>query len=251
MRLLFLIIRILVPIVFIEYSTQGFEFVTYPKVINIEEEDIGPVPTTEQIMDPKIRLGNSVDNEDEEEAESWDKNLAVRDVAYFLRAHKFQDFDRRYYQNISNVPKRLYEEFPKPTLKALHWEVHQECDVGFAHCLKYLHRITKLAALKREDDTVTIMMQNNWSLTNNTQQISVVQSECKAAKKRDAMTVVPFEGPIGRVTQNSIFFLVHAQKWTLFLPETREENPLFGVHTKNVGVINNIYIWGEQLRDLR
>ena len=29
---------------------------------------------------------------------------------------------------------------------------------------------------------------------------------------------------------------MHPQKWPLFLPETREENPLFGVHTKNAGV---------------
>ena len=34
--------------------------------------------------------------------------------------------------------------------------------------------------------------------------------------------------------QHILFFLMHAQKWPLFLPETREENPLFGVHTKNV-----------------
>ena len=32
---------------------------------------------------------------------------------------------------------------------------------------------------------------------------------------------------------------MHAQKWPLLLPETREENPLFEVHTKNAGVINN------------
>ena len=30
----------------------------------------------------------------------------------------------------------------------------------------------------------------------------------------------------------------------IFFPETREENPLFGVHTKNAGVINNSRIWG-------
>ena len=50
---------------------------------------------------------------------------------------------------------------------------------------------------------------------------------------------------------------MHAQKWTLFLPETRGENPSFGVHTKNAGVINNSHgnyqllpLMGEQLRDL-
>ena len=53
------------------------------------------------------------------------------------------------------------------------------------------------------------------------------------------------------------FFLMHAQKWPLFSPETQEENPLYGVHTKNAGVINNCRgnyqlfpLTGEQLRDL-
>ena len=50
---------------------------------------------------------------------------------------------------------------------------------------------------------------------------------------------------------------MHVQKWPLFLPETRDENPLFEVHTKNVGVINKsrgnyqlLPLMGEQLRDL-
>ena len=50
---------------------------------------------------------------------------------------------------------------------------------------------------------------------------------------------------------------MYAQKWPLFLPQTREENPLFGLHTKNAGVINNsrgnyqlLPLMGEQLRDL-
>ena len=52
---------------------------------------------------------------------------------------------------------------------------------------------------------------------------------------------------------------MHAQKWSLFLPETREENPLFGVPRKMrelaifpVGIINNSRIWeNNKLRDLR
>ena len=32
---------------------------------------------------------------------------------------------------------------------------------------------------------------------------------------------------------------MHAQKWPLFLPTSREENPLSGVHTKNEGVVDN------------
>ena len=38
------------------------------------------------------------------------------------------------------------------------------------------------------------------------------------------------------IKRQNLLFLMHAQK---HVPETREENPLFGVHTKNAGVINN------------
>ena len=165
-----------------------------------DEEDIGHVVTTEQVLDPKIKLVNSaeIDEDEEEVDESWDKNLAIRDVAYFLRAHKFADYDRRYFAKIRESPRRLYQEFPKPRLKALHWEVHKECEAGFVHCLKYLHRISKLAALRREDDTTTVMWQYNWSETNNSEQILIAQKDCQMAQKRDEINPVPFQGPIGK-----------------------------------------------------
>ena len=55
------------------------------------------------------------------------------------------------------------------------------------------------------------------------------------------------------------FIFSHAcTEMATFLPETRKENPLFGVHTKNAVVINNsrgnyqkLSYMGEQLRDLR
>ena len=51
---------------------------------------------------------------------------------------------------------------------------------------------------------------------------------------------------------------MHEHKWPLFFPETREKNPLFGVHTKIEGVMNNsrgsnyelLPPMKEQLRDL-
>jgi hypothetical protein len=61
--------------------------------------------------------GNSVGSESEGEAvdgesESLDRtpdkewlNSAVQDIAYYLRAHKFNDFDRRYHENENMAPR--------------------------------------------------------------------------------------------------------------------------------------------------
>lgn len=195
-------------IVIIETRSQDFKLTTQVEESNIDGEDVGHMVTTEQVIDPKIKVVNSADiEEDEEEADpSWDKNLAIRDVAYFLRAHKFEDYDRRYFTEISESPRRHFQEFPKPQLKVLHWEVHKECEAGFVQCLKYLQRIANLTALRREGDTVTVMWENNWSLTNNTQQIFRAQKECQMSQKRDEITHVPFRGPLGKETIYLYFF---------------------------------------------
>lgn len=176
------------------------------------ENNVDLVPTTEQIFDPNIKLLNSGkideddEKDDEEEASIRDKMLAIRDVAYFLRRHKFHDYDRRYHTNVNDVPRRLYEDFPKPPLKILHWEVHKECETSFVLCLKYLQRIVSLVALRREDDTVTIMLEHNWTLPNNTPQINITQSECEQKNKSEEQLFEPFKGPIGNLKCNFVLY---------------------------------------------
>ncbi|XP_014480163.1 PREDICTED: uncharacterized protein LOC106747286 [Dinoponera quadriceps] len=158
------------------------------------------VSSTEQVMDHNIRVSDLpvVDEPTDTPDLDWDKNRLIRDVAYFIRAHKFHDYDRRYYKNVEKATSRLYEEFPRPGLRSLHWEVRKYCDASFVECLKYLERIIKLTALRREDDTVTVMREQKWSLTNNTEQILAVQRDCQMAQRRDNLTMVPFQGPIER-----------------------------------------------------
>ncbi|CAL7945480.1 unnamed protein product [Xylocopa violacea] len=158
------------------------------------------VPMTEQVMDANVKITDTPDLEKsiEERDASWDKNKIVRDVAYYIRAHKFQDFDRRYRKRIEDSPSRLYEEFPKPPLRSLHWEVRRHCDASFADCLKYLEGIIERTALRREDDTVTIAREQKWSLPKDAKQILAAEKDCRAAERRDSLTVVPFQGPIER-----------------------------------------------------
>lgn len=94
-----------------------------------EEAEMGmeEVGMTEEVMDPKIKITDVPDVEEttEEFDPSWDKNKVIRDVAYYIRGHKFGDFDRRYYKRCEDAEKKPYEEFPKPALRSLHWEVHR------------------------------------------------------------------------------------------------------------------------------
>ena len=94
-----------------------------------EEAEMGmeEVGMTEEVMDPKIKITDVPDVEEttEEFDPSWDKNKVIRDVAYYIRGHKFGDFDRRYYKRYEDAEKKPYEEFPKPALRSLHWEVHR------------------------------------------------------------------------------------------------------------------------------
>lgn len=169
-----------------------------------EEEDkveMPSVPLTEQVMDHNIRVSDvpDVDSESTNVPDSsLDKNRIIRDAAYLIRAHKFHDYDRRYYKSVEEATSRPYEEFPRPGLRSLHWEVRKHCDASFVECLKYLERIIKFMALKREDDTVTIMREQKWNLVNNTEQILAAQRDCQTAQKRDNLTMVPFQGPIGK-----------------------------------------------------
>ncbi|KAF7395629.1 hypothetical protein HZH68_009679 [Vespula germanica] len=170
--------------------------------------EVDPVPLTEQIMQHNISIVDipDVDDVTPSPEPNWDAKEVIKDVAYFIRAHKFQDYDRRYYKSIEEVRSRLYEEFPNPTLRSVHWEVRKHCQASFVECLKYLERIIKLTGLRREDDTVTVMKEQKWNLANNTEQILNVQRDCVEAQRQDNLTMRPFQGPIGKLREH--FFLL-------------------------------------------
>lgn len=165
-----------------------------------DEVEMPIVPLTEQVMDVNIQVSDIpvVDKSTIMPDSSWDKSTVIRDVAYFLRAHKFHDYDRRYFKNPYEATSKLYEEFPTPGLRSLHWEVRKYCDASFVECLKYLERIIKLTSLRREEDTITAMREQKWNLANNSEQILAVQRDCQMAQRQDNLTMIPFQGPIGK-----------------------------------------------------
>lgn len=120
-----------------------------------EEEEIEAVPMTEQVIDPNVRMTDvpDVDESSEDWNAEWDKNKVIRDIAYYIRAHKFQDYDRRYYRRPEDSRGRLYEEFPKPPLRSLHWEVRKYRSMNYI--LLICRGKRKVIASKLHLDTVT------------------------------------------------------------------------------------------------
>lgn len=123
---------------------------------------------------------------------------ALRSIAYYLRAHKFNEHDRRYEISNNSVKSKFYLHFPKPPLRSLHWEVNKFCEPSFLSCVEYLKNKIKRSGLKREDDTSVVVQEQQWDKGNFSEQIAAVEAECKKLRKTDDERADPFEGPIER-----------------------------------------------------
>lgn len=127
---------------------------------------------------------------------SW-LNEAIRDVAYYLRAYKFSEYDRRY---LVTKPSSLgyFSNFPKPPLRSLHWEVQKHCDYSFISCMEFLHKQIKKTDHRRSDDTSVIINEQQWFGDNFSQQISSVDEDCTKMMNKDDRLANPFLGPLER-----------------------------------------------------
>lgn len=129
-----------------------------------------------------------------------DSNLfwleALRDIAYYLRGHKFTEYDRRYKKDSSKAPREYHAFFPRPPLRSLHWEVNKYCEQSFITCVEYLHSRIKKTDLRRLDDAAIVMLQQNWTMEKNKVQIQTVEKECKKMKNNSEKFVNPFEGNV-------------------------------------------------------
>lgn len=123
---------------------------------------------------------------------------ALKEIAYYLRAHKFNEYDRRYETNPVTAPREYYKEFPRPPLRSIHWEVNKYCETTITECIVYLSRKIRLTSSKRADDTAIVMYEHGWSLSNNSEQIRQVEEECQKLRRHDDKIADPFEGPLER-----------------------------------------------------
>ncbi|XP_075210224.1 uncharacterized protein LOC142317549 [Lycorma delicatula] len=140
-------------------------------------------------------LSANLYGETDEDNEDWVRE-SILDVAYYIRSHKFNNYDRRF-MNESNKILNLFESFPK-ALKALHWEVNKYCVKGFLKCLKYIGKKIKESDLQRRQDTKNIMNENKWRFPENFNAINVADVECERLLQADYKNPVPFQSPLER-----------------------------------------------------
>ncbi|KAG6448886.1 hypothetical protein O3G_MSEX005743 [Manduca sexta] len=120
-------------------------------------------------------------------------SLALKDIAYYLRNHKFNEWDQRYHQNKpSEEVIGYFKGFPEPPLKCLHWKVQQECHKDFYKCIIYLHSVIETAPITRKDDILTIINANGVPVN---ETVSTLENECKDAVSNADKTGIPFDGP--------------------------------------------------------
>ncbi|XP_017774912.1 PREDICTED: uncharacterized protein LOC108561476 [Nicrophorus vespilloides] len=123
---------------------------------------------------------------------------ALKDIAYCLRSHKFNEYDRRYEKDNRTAKRTYYAGFPRPPLRTLHWEVQKYCEGSFLNCVEYLWKTVREADLKRSDDTSVIIYEQKWKPLANALQIASVEMECKKFKEKDERLGNPFQGPLER-----------------------------------------------------
>uniref|UniRef100_A0A1B6D1Y1 Uncharacterized protein n=1 Tax=Clastoptera arizonana TaxID=38151 RepID=A0A1B6D1Y1_9HEMI len=151
---------------------------------------------TEKLQELSVRESSSSPEPSEYVEEDW-VNEAVRDVAYYLRSHKFNDFDRRY-QTEETAEKIFYRKFPTPALMNLHWEVHKFCSNSFLECLGYLQETALSADLYRSIDTATVINAHSWQLPRNLKSIEQINKECVQLREKDWSQPRIFKGPLER-----------------------------------------------------
>lgn len=123
---------------------------------------------------------------------------ALKEIAYYLRAHKFNDYDRRYETDAKGARREYFGAFPRPPLRSLHWEVHRFCEPSFLSCVEYLNKRIRNTGLKRSDDTSVVIVEQHWNLQFHSQQVNATEEECRKMLKVDDRLANPFEGPIER-----------------------------------------------------
>ncbi|XP_075980740.1 uncharacterized protein LOC142979596 [Anticarsia gemmatalis] len=200
------------------------------------------VPFEEDIVIEKSgkKFTTATDFQASDYIESYDKWLerALLDIAYYLRHHKFNEWDRRYYKRKPEPDLvGFYVAFPSPSLKNIHWEVQRHCQEDFLKCVTYLHSVVETAPFTRTDDLITSL--NKHFITINVSSLQDQNEECKKALLYTEKTGLPFGGTREKFlwrTSASYYMCWYAMKGTPALSMLGEScdnfanclDPIFG-----------------------
>ncbi|XP_063895315.1 uncharacterized protein LOC135118120 [Helicoverpa armigera] len=152
------------------------------------DDILNPTSSTHAVRSAKDKGSTFAEPDDK-----WLVN-ALQDIAYYLRNHKFNEWDRRFYlDKPSTIPIGFYHAFPEPSLQALHWRVHQNCYKNFYECVKYLFSVIETSPFTRTDDIITTL--NKKEITNETS-IKELDENCKNALLYTEKSGLPFDTAI-------------------------------------------------------
>ncbi|XP_060526923.1 uncharacterized protein LOC132702357 [Cylas formicarius] len=154
--------------------------------------------STEEATEDFSTTTNNLEEVIRHEQRPWWFKDGIKDIAFYLRSHKFNEYDRRYQTDAKTAPRANYKSFPKPPLRSLHWEVNKYCDRSFLQCVDYLRKKVRMTSLKREDDSAVVIQEQRWERVKNAEQIGQIEFECKKLRDADDHYARPFEGPLER-----------------------------------------------------
>lgn len=147
------------------------------------------VLTTQE--NPSDTIGNSFQLGDEK----W-ISLAIKNIAYYLRHYKYNEWDRRSFREKPNSSAvGFFKNFPLPPLRTLHWEVNHYCRRSFLECIAYLQVYIDEVPFARRQDMITFM-DKSLLLKNNL--ISKLNNDCKKALTNSVYVSHPFYDIIDR-----------------------------------------------------
>lgn len=122
--------------------------------------------------------------------EKW-ISLAIKNTAYYLRHYKFNEWDRRKFDEKPNSSViGFYRNFPLPPLRTLHWEVNDYCRRSFLECIAYLQVYIDEAPFARRQYMATIYMVKSLPLKN--ELISKLNYDCNRALTDSVYVSHPF-----------------------------------------------------------
>ncbi|XP_049876133.1 uncharacterized protein LOC126373840 [Pectinophora gossypiella] len=128
--------------------------------------------------------------------EKW-VSAALKDIAYYLRNYKYNEWDRRYHKD---KPENIgyFDVFPVPPLKSLHWQVYENCADNFYKCIVYLHSIITSAPFTRSADTV-MALDFSMSPDENFESVKFLEEDiCKKGLLSSEKSGLPFENVLER-----------------------------------------------------
>ncbi|XP_071055696.1 uncharacterized protein [Onthophagus taurus] len=190
----YLIYFLLIATIFSEETENKNSFNNIPlqdlRVVRSDNEE----PLTNLVTDDPFLA--SIQKEGEGDY-SW-LPTTIKDIAYYLRNHKFNEYDRRYEPDPKKATRLFFAMFPRPPLRSLHWEAQKFCEPSFLECMEYIKVKLKGTGIKREDDTSVVIQEQKWSLVNQSEQIDEVENECRKQALKDDELADPFLGPLER-----------------------------------------------------